>query len=222
MKSASSRNQLAFRRALIARPDGWNFVNAASSDDLFDAVASLPDSDYMQVTLRYLDGLSLTELTEEYGIKRRHVESLLILAANAIAGSLDTSQSEGEVPMPDTTSVTAIIQSHRLRAQPQVSSAASLSGSRPQSDVTQIIEPEYTSENFMRVAQCRSNPDLFFSSTKAGIEAAKKMCGRCAVKAICLQAGLDLDKKLTDDERRVSGIWGGLTPGERKKLSKRT
>lgn len=60
---------------------------------------------------------------------------------------------------------------------------------------------------------CWSAPELFFPDDNASqqIEAAKALCLRCPVRAACAELG--------KDER--DGIWGGLTPTERRHPGRR-
>jgi WhiB family redox-sensing transcriptional regulator len=66
---------------------------------------------------------------------------------------------------------------------------------------------------------CSSYPELFFYEPYAGltpeesITAAKRLCGECPLKVECLRVALET--------KRNVGIWGGLTPEERKALRKR-
>lgn len=201
-----SDNQQAFLHALLVRPDG-SYFKEASSDDLYDAVASLPDSDYAQVALRYLDGLSLEDFEDEYGLPPRHIEMLLCLAADAVAGVMqeepaaeivaDEVVEEAIYPRESLPIVFVPVKSKRSTASP--------------------TNPAYTRDNFVSAAQCRSNPDVFFSTKKKQIETAKETCGRCAVQAICLEVALTYDETLSPKEQKVSGIWGGMTPAERRK-----
>jgi WhiB family redox-sensing transcriptional regulator len=68
-------------------------------------------------------------------------------------------------------------------------------------------------------AACRSSdPDLFFpigttGAAKEQIVAAKHICETCGVTAQCLEFAL-----LTNQE---SGIWGGLSEDERRKVRAR-
>jgi WhiB family redox-sensing transcriptional regulator len=68
-------------------------------------------------------------------------------------------------------------------------------------------------------AACRrSDPELFFPATDSGaaraqVEAAKKVCRRCLVKAACLSWALDNGQE--------AGIWGGMTEEERHHLRRR-
>jgi WhiB family redox-sensing transcriptional regulator len=70
-------------------------------------------------------------------------------------------------------------------------------------------------------AACRTagrgliDPELFFpsDSDKAREEAAKQVCRRCPVSRICRDEALD--------NGLWEGIWGGLTPTERRKLKLR-
>lgn len=66
---------------------------------------------------------------------------------------------------------------------------------------------------------CSSYPELFFYEPYAGltpeesIVAAKALCDECPLKVECLQVALQT--------KRNVGIWGGLTPEERKALRRR-
>lgn len=51
--------------------------------------------------------------------------------------------------------------------------------------------------------------DLFFSQAKGKMDKAISICGKCSVKGECL--------KFAIDEKVEFGIFGGLTPQERKK-----
>jgi WhiB family transcriptional regulator, redox-sensing transcriptional regulator len=72
----------------------------------------------------------------------------------------------------------------------------------------------------MSSASCRAvDPDLFFSSGKGAwtteqVDAAKRTCYTCPVRMQCLQWAIRADER--------EGIWGGLTPGERRKLRTRS
>jgi WhiB family redox-sensing transcriptional regulator len=64
-------------------------------------------------------------------------------------------------------------------------------------------------------AECaESGPEFFFpdedNRTAGNYTAARVICGRCPVKVQCLEYAL------ANDER--SGMYGGLTPAERKRL----
>ena len=66
---------------------------------------------------------------------------------------------------------------------------------------------------------CSSYPELFFYEPYQGltpaeaIEAAKSLCAECPIRAQCLQVAVETKQPL--------GVWGGLTPEERKALRKR-
>jgi WhiB family transcriptional regulator, redox-sensing transcriptional regulator len=70
--------------------------------------------------------------------------------------------------------------------------------------------------NWWLHAACRhADPDLFFPEGTAGpallaVDRAKRLCGTCPVQARCLDWALD--------NHAASGIWGGLTEGERRDL----
>lgn len=65
-------------------------------------------------------------------------------------------------------------------------------------------------------AACRStDPELFFPVGSTGpvleeIQAAKAVCARCPVSQACLQFALDTNQD--------TGIWGGTTEEERRRL----
>ncbi len=64
---------------------------------------------------------------------------------------------------------------------------------------------------FSEAACVGSDPVLFDGETIGAILEAKKICSDCPIKDLCLDWAM-----LTQD----SGVWGGLTPLERKKHSK--
>ncbi|MFM1783855.1 MAG: hypothetical protein RLZZ579_132 [Actinomycetota bacterium] len=61
---------------------------------------------------------------------------------------------------------------------------------------------------FNEAACVGSNPGLFDGETLGDVLEAKKVCFDCPIQQLCLDWAL-----LTQD----SGVWGGLTPAERKK-----
>jgi len=67
-------------------------------------------------------------------------------------------------------------------------------------------------------ASCRDvDPDLFFPIGTTGIaieqvEAAKRICGGCAVREPCLEFALASNQD--------AGVWGGLTEDERRTLTR--
>ena len=66
------------------------------------------------------------------------------------------------------------------------------------------------------LALCReTDPEAFFPqrSTEAASAPAKRICGRCDVRAECLRDALDHDEQ--------AGILGGLTAAERRNLKQR-
>lgn len=54
---------------------------------------------------------------------------------------------------------------------------------------------------------------LFFVNDPEAQDEAKAVCRRCPVRRRCLDEALDRNEK--------HGIWGGLTPEERKRLKRR-
>ncbi len=77
---------------------------------------------------------------------------------------------------------------------------------------------EWDSGEWRQVAACRNTePDLFFPVGSTGpavehIEAAREVCMTCAAKDPCLEFAL-----VTNQE---SGIWGGTSEEERRRLRK--
>ena len=55
-----------------------------------------------------------------------------------------------------------------------------------------------------------TDPDLFFPETWAQARDAKRLCGDCPVQNDCLKFALATNQQ--------DGIWGGLTPDERRRL----
>jgi len=64
---------------------------------------------------------------------------------------------------------------------------------------------------FNEAACAGSNPGLFDGETLGDVLEAKKICADCPIQQLCLDWAL-----MTQD----SGVWGGLTPAERKKHAK--
>lgn len=65
-------------------------------------------------------------------------------------------------------------------------------------------------EPWREEAACKdADPDLFFAESRgASYEAARKLCGECAVQTECLQYALDINERY--------GFWGGTTERERR------
>jgi len=55
--------------------------------------------------------------------------------------------------------------------------------------------------------------DLFLSSDRDDVKAAKIICSGCVVRETCLVYALRFDKKV--------GVWGGKSEGERRKMRRR-
>ena len=55
-----------------------------------------------------------------------------------------------------------------------------------------------------------TDPELFFPETWAQARDAKRLCGDCPVQNDCLRFALETNQQ--------DGIWGGLTPEERRRL----
>jgi WhiB family redox-sensing transcriptional regulator len=59
----------------------------------------------------------------------------------------------------------------------------------------------------------QTDPEAFFPEKGGSTREAKRICGRCEVKAECLEYALGHDERF--------GIWGGLSERERRKLKRR-
>lgn len=59
----------------------------------------------------------------------------------------------------------------------------------------------------------QTDPEAFYPEKGGSTQDAKRICGRCEVKAECLEYAL------SHDERH--GIWGGLSERERQALKRR-
>jgi WhiB family redox-sensing transcriptional regulator len=63
-------------------------------------------------------------------------------------------------------------------------------------------------------ASCRSaDPELWFPEPWEGDRAAKLICGWCPVRAECLTVAMETNEQY--------GVWGGLSPNERRRLIRR-
>ena len=59
----------------------------------------------------------------------------------------------------------------------------------------------------------QTDPEAFFPDKGGSTREAKRICGRCDVKAECLQYALDREERY--------GVWGGLSERERRNLKRR-
>ena len=59
----------------------------------------------------------------------------------------------------------------------------------------------------------QTDPEAFFPEKGGSTAPAKRICGRCDVKAECLEYALDNNERF--------GVWGGLSESERRKLKRR-
>lgn len=66
-------------------------------------------------------------------------------------------------------------------------------------------------EDWKEEGACRKYPtDAFFPSDGVGVDAARKICGTCAVQAVCLAYALN--------NRIDHGVWGGASERERRRI----
>ncbi len=62
-------------------------------------------------------------------------------------------------------------------------------------------------------ARCRDlDVEMFFPEKGRAARAAKRVCMECPVRAECLEYALR--------RRETEGVWGGLTPTERRRLAR--
>ena len=67
---------------------------------------------------------------------------------------------------------------------------------------------------WMQAGSCRNYPPAaFFPSDGVGVDAARKICAECPVKAECLEYALV--------NRIDHGVWGGCSERERRRILKR-
>ena len=67
---------------------------------------------------------------------------------------------------------------------------------------------------WMLQAQCRGvDPETFFPTESAGVNAAQRLCGGCPVQRECLDYALR--------HRIRQGIWGGTSERERRRILRR-
>ena len=84
--------------------------------------------------------------------------------------------------------------------------------------LTWIRTHDWDAEEWRDRAACRdTTPELFFPIGTTGgaldqIEAARRVCGQCPVTTECLEFALGTNQE--------SGVWGGLTEEERRRLRK--
>jgi len=84
--------------------------------------------------------------------------------------------------------------------------------------LTWIRTHDWDAQEWRDRAACRdTTPELFFPIGTTGgaldqIEAARRVCGQCPVTTECLEFALGTNQE--------SGVWGGLTEEERRRLRK--
>jgi WhiB family redox-sensing transcriptional regulator len=79
---------------------------------------------------------------------------------------------------------------------------------------TQRSEEDYPEDEplaWQADALCaQTDPEMFFPEKGSSVKDAKRICGQCEVKNICLRYALENEERF--------GIWGGLSERERRKL----
>lgn len=82
-------------------------------------------------------------------------------------------------------------------------------------EITAGILPEVDERPWAAYAACRdAGPDVFFSDRDRDVEAARRVCSGCAVQQDCLEWATEM--------RIRYGMWGGLTPRERRRMERRS
>jgi WhiB family redox-sensing transcriptional regulator len=59
----------------------------------------------------------------------------------------------------------------------------------------------------------QTDPDLFFPEKNGSSDPARRICAVCPVRAECLEFALA--------NKEAHGVWGGMSPAERRKLQRR-
>lgn len=74
-----------------------------------------------------------------------------------------------------------------------------------------LTPPTYQPPGWMASALCaQADPDAWYPDKGDNIRAAKELCRRCPVRVPCLELALE--------RTEPHGLWGGLTPRERRKI----
>jgi WhiB family redox-sensing transcriptional regulator len=98
---------------------------------------------------------------------------------------------------------------------------SSCGGTVPEEGIVALMwnrSVEWDADDWRKLAACRhTEPDLFFPVGTTGpaidqIDAAKRVCQSCEVTEPCLEFALATNQE--------SGVWGGTSEEERRKLRK--
>ncbi len=74
-----------------------------------------------------------------------------------------------------------------------------------------MVIDETNETSWMADGHCaHRDPAMFFPSDGVGVEIAKKVCGDCPVKGLCLEYALE--------QRIDHGVWGGTSERERRRI----
>ncbi|MFZ3010030.1 MAG: WhiB family transcriptional regulator [Candidatus Microsaccharimonas sp.] len=91
--------------------------------------------------------------------------------------------------------------------------AIQITGHPTSQNLIKPIDSKPDEENWREFGECLQYfPEMFFPEKGESTKDAKEACGKCAVTAFCLQYALDTNQK--------SGIFGGLSERERRRLQK--
>lgn len=197
MDKKLSYNQERFRAALVARDE--TFVGV-TGDALSEAVESMSGAS-RDVTLKYLGGATLKALAASYGLPKAFIRDSISLAADAIAGEKQVVQEQarerdtGEVAQRPVFSE-AVQEREPAHVPIAVEQLAFASGDDSWRDHT---------------ACDTTTARLFDGERQQDVAEAKRICGRCTVRATCLEYSLN-----TTDA--IMGVWGGVDEKERRQL----
>lgn len=75
------------------------------------------------------------------------------------------------------------------------------------------ISPDRRARLWEQQALCGEDPDLFYSTVPAKIQAAKRICATCPVQARCREKADRVEAPLS--RQNHWGVWAGETPVER-------
>ena len=177
---------------------GFNFADELRQklpkyrDDSLNGLAQLIEvyggGEHQMIAIDHAKGSSIEDLARAYGIPKFEVIERLMLALDEIVKG--------------------------LTKQPQMQ----LQQTTDEDPITYQLSDVDDLEWRDKAACLKADPELFFpvgtvKIAELQIDKAKAVCGRCAVREVCLKYALDTNQ---DD-----GVWGGLSEDERRKLKRK-
>jgi len=184
------------RRALrlLTRPTPPEDLNQLTSNQLGIVLGR-----YAMAYLESKEPLRLPEAERSLGMWERHLQGS---ADEDVALSYDLAESS-----------IAVRRSRLIRSMRELTDLKSHYGARGRRPAAPEPPPRLERRSDWRtVAACKGSGDMFYPERgdTRSIEAAKTICQRCDVSEECLEFALEAGD--------IFGIWGGLTPKERRKL----